>query len=99
MPSGPRMPMIKLEHRPALPQKAGRASRHAFALCALVTLVFWTTLIPVRGAQPSAAKADQSSHWSLQPLKLPKVPVVRENKLVFANPIDAFIAARLATNG
>ena len=41
----------------------------------------------------------RSGHWSLQPLKMPAVPAIAGVKNGPANPIDAFIVARLATNG
>ena len=40
----------------------------------------------------------RSEHWSLQPLKAPKVPVVGSAQRSLRNPIDAFILARLITN-
>jgi len=50
-----------------------------------------TTPVP-EGATKTRAR---SEHWSLQPLKAPAVP----GKNKHSNPIDAFIMARLATNG
>ncbi len=41
----------------------------------------------------------RSEHWSLQPLRLPVVPQIDNRKSTIINPVDAFIAAQLATNG
>jgi len=49
----------------------------------------------------------RSEHWSLQPLKLPPVPMFANLsdakpsalKVDCSNPIDAFVSVRLATNG
>ncbi len=46
-----------------------------------------------QGAIWPEAKPARSSHWSLQPLRAPAVPAGA------ANPIDAFISARLAKDG
>ncbi len=43
---------------------------------------------------PEAVMRHQSTHWSSQPLKAPVIPNVAN----YLSPIDAFIAARLATN-
>ena len=37
--------------------------------------------------------------WSLQPLRLPAVPKIATGKSEVTSPIDAFVSARLATNG
>src|SRR5437870_4785397 len=57
------------------------------------------------GISPRASRGDdvysdeERSHWSLQPRKLPAVPVFRQanDGPWLANPIDAFIAAHLQT--
>ena len=47
-----------------------------------------------QGAEwPADAKPARSAHWSLQPLRTPAVPAG------VANPVDAFIVARLAKDG
>ena len=70
-------------------------------LCVLISLLFWPgSGVRTMGAESTDAKTRpaRSSHWSLQPLKLPVVPAVKHSKLNSSNPIDAFIATRLATN-
>ncbi len=55
-----------------------------------------------QGAQwPADARSARvrSKHWSLQPLKAPPVPTQVPSNGRHPNPIDAFITARLATNG
>jgi Protein of unknown function (DUF1553)/Protein of unknown function (DUF1549)/Planctomycete cytochrome C len=52
-------------------------------------------------AAPSAVKmspAEKKSHWSFQRVKQPEPPLVRERSWV-RNPIDAFILARLESEG
>lgn len=43
-------------------------------------------------------KGDRSTHWALQPVSRPDVPLVRSSKRVL-NPIDAFILSRLENKG
>ncbi len=45
------------------------------------------------------AARTRSGHWSLQALKMPAVPASRGTVIANQSPIDAFITARLATNG
>ena len=58
----------------------------------------------VANAQPAARetgfriKPEDQRHWAFQPVKRPAVPVVKNTAWV-RNPIDAFILARLETNG
>ncbi len=52
------------------------------------------------GATPYAKESGKSEkdHWSFKPIKRPPVPDVKETAKV-ANPIDAFIVAKLEENG
>lgn len=48
------------------------------------------------GAEPSRLGSKTNDWWSLQPLRRPSIPSVAS---AVSNPIDAFIAARLAAEG
>jgi len=52
------------------------------------------------GATPStvAAPRDKSDLWSLKPLQRPTVPAVKTRGSRIANPIDAFVVAKLQEN-
>src|SRR6185503_1238317 len=104
------MPIIQMPCRSAITPcgwKGGGVFRHAaLALCALAALMHLPGPAQVRAAgetqvpdlaSQALRKKEQTSHWSLQPLKAQKVPVVSGYK--FESAIDAFIAARLRTNG
>ena len=66
-------------------------------VCALAALVLRAaTLDSILVFSPVAAAADsKSSHWSLRPLNAPALPQARDA----TSPVDAYIIARLATNG
>jgi len=76
-------------------------------LCACLTLA--GTILPVMAASDAPiGKSKPSNHWSLQPLKSTQEleqalgsqdKVAREKVPLRVNPIDAFVGARLATNG
>jgi hypothetical protein len=51
-----------------------------------------------RGAATAAAKKQQPSHWSFQPIRRPEIPAVR-NRAWTRNAIDSFILARLEAEG
>jgi hypothetical protein len=52
--------------------------------------------VPVRG--PKEISAQDRAFWSFQPVKRPGVPAVKNTRWV-ANPIDAFILAKLEAKG
>ena len=53
-----------------------------------------------QGAQwPDEAADTRGSHWAWQPVKRPAIPEVRSQKSEVRNPIDAFLAAKLAEKG
>src|SRR5579871_3731145 len=52
-------------------------------------------LIPAGGTRAANQK---TSHWSLQPIRRPRVPSVRDSAWV-RNPIDSFVLARLDAEG
>ncbi|MBL8205264.1 MAG: PSD1 domain-containing protein [Blastocatellia bacterium] len=43
-------------------------------------------------------ETDRSQHWAWQPIKRPAIPALQNPKSKIQNPIDAFIAARLASS-
>ena len=49
-------------------------------------------------AQPSAARAEKSAHWSFQPMRQVTPPPVRNQEWV-RSPIDQFVLARLESEG
>ena len=49
-------------------------------------------------AQPSAARAEKSAHWSFQPIRQVTPPPVR-NQAWVRSPIDQFVLARLESEG
>ncbi|MBX3734888.1 MAG: DUF1553 domain-containing protein [Verrucomicrobiae bacterium] len=75
---------------PALRSRAGRTGIAA-ALAVALTAMASGEPRAVRDFQPSS-----DTWWSLQPLHAPRVPVVGSP---CANPVDAFIRARLAAEG
>src|SRR5262245_29424544 len=64
----------------------------AASLLALVVLSF-SSMVPISALAANARETN--GHWSLQPLKAPVVPRTSND----TSPIDAYITARLATNG
>ncbi|QDS98487.1 PSD1 and planctomycete cytochrome C domain-containing protein [Adhaeretor mobilis] len=48
--------------------------------------------------QMEEATREKSDHWSFQPVQLPEIPETAENDLN-SNPVDAFLAQRLAEEG
>ena len=48
--------------------------------------------------RPSAGQADPRKHWAFQPVKKPDLPAVKAKDWP-ANPIDAFILAKLEAKG
>jgi len=70
---------------------AALLSRAASPL-AFVVLAF-SSIVPISALAANARET--SGHWSLQPLKTPVVTRTSDA----TSPIDAYITARLATNG
>ena len=76
----------------------------------IADLTRWVKMgVPWPGADPNQpapkprakeyqVTAEDRAHWSFQPVKRPPVPVVKERAWV-ANPVDAFILARLEAKG
>jgi hypothetical protein len=60
----------------------------------LLAFIVWAFGSMVVIGAPAARNSDTSTHWSLRPLNAPVVPPTGEA----TSPIDAYIAARLATN-
>jgi hypothetical protein len=56
------------------------------------------TALPVRAAEPEATRAGPD-WWSLQAVRRPAVPVIRNPQSAIRNPIDAFVLAGLEANG
>jgi len=65
---------------------------HAASLLAFTVLSF-SSIVPISALAASARET--SGHWSLQPLKAPVVTRTSDD----TSPIDAYVTARLATNG
>src|SRR5436190_3722196 len=64
----------------------------AASLLAFIVLSF-SSIVPISALAASARET--SGHWSLQPLKAPVVTRTSDD----TSPIDAYVTARLATNG
>jgi hypothetical protein len=58
-------------------------------------------LIAAQRPQPFTAQTlnKAQTHWAWQPIKKPTVPTIRNPQSAIRNPIDSFIAARLAEAG
>jgi hypothetical protein len=67
------------------------AVRRLFALCLLIAP-------PLRGAEPDRPRAGPD-WWSLQPVKRPAVPRIRNPQSAIRNPIDAFVTSELTKHG
>jgi Protein of unknown function (DUF1549)/Protein of unknown function (DUF1553)/Planctomycete cytochrome C len=72
---------------------------------AITALTTWVKMgapwpgAPVAAPKAAAAGSDpRKSHWSFQPIRMPRIPTVR-NKAWPASPIDAFVLARLEQQG
>jgi hypothetical protein len=64
----------------------------------IAALTRWVELgAPWPSDQPRAAETEKPKHWAFQPVIDPPVPVVADNAV--ANPIDAFLTAKLQTAG
>ena len=64
----------------------------------VATLRAWIDAGPAWPDEFAGAK-EAKPHWSLQPLNRPEVPQIRNQKSEIRNPIDTFIAAKLAQKG
>ncbi len=67
----------------------------------ILALALGVTCLPLlflAGFRSAASAADRDARWSLRPVTRPAVPIVRDRERV-ANPIDAFLIARLEQAG
>src|SRR4051812_37865686 len=58
-------------------------------------------LRPLIAGDPDVYTAEERSHWSLQPRAVPAIPLPASDALraALANPVDAFLVARLELAG
>src|SRR4051812_24478260 len=73
---------------PPRPNNPSVMTRYSLPLVALAVVV----ALPLPAAEPDAKK-----HWAFQTPVRPAVPEARNPKFEIRNPIDNFVAARLAT--
>ena len=74
------------------PNKDGRKQLSEPVVADLVAWVKMGAPIPAS----LVAAGDASKHWAFQPIAQPTVPEIQNSKFKIQNPIDAFLAAKLA---